>query len=178
MIILLHRPFYYIPVHHAACRAASDSIEKLLLLFERSFGFTRITYLMSYCIYTGASVLMQDVKKGDFDAQVKIQTFLQALRQGTTACPVIQRSLHIITNSLRADATNLTGARPACAPTGPTPLARNYLPAFPYPDLDLGYNTTLNRGNTDLNGFPLLNCFPETQYGIMGSAGECFFPTA
>ncbi|OGM50324.1 hypothetical protein ABOM_001034 [Aspergillus bombycis] len=177
-IILLHRPFYYIPTHHAACRAASDSIEKLLLLFERSFGFTRITYLMSYCIYTGASVLMQDVKKGDFDAQVKIQTFLQALRQGTTACPVVQRSLHIITNSLRADATNVPDARLACAPTGQTPLARNYLPAFPYPDIDVGYSTNLNRGSTDLDGFTLLDCFPETQYGVMDSGGECFFPSA
>ncbi|GAB1207068.1 hypothetical protein APSETT445_005775 [Aspergillus pseudonomiae] len=156
----------------------SDSIEKLLLLFERSFGFTRITYLMSYCIYTAASVLMQDVKKGDFDAQVKIQTFLQALRQGTRACPVVQRSLHIITNSLRADATNVPDAKLACAPTGQTPLARNYLPAFPYPDLDVGYSTNLNRGSTDLDGSTLLDCFPETQYGVMDSGGECFFPTA
>ncbi|KAE8329954.1 fungal-specific transcription factor domain-containing protein [Aspergillus sergii] len=177
-IILLHRPFYYIPAHHAACRAASDSIEKLLLLFERSFGFTRITYLMSYCIYTGASVLMQDVKKGDFDAQVKIQTFLQALRQGTTACPVVQRSLHIITNSLRADATNAPDTRPACAPAGPTPLARNYLPAFPYPDLGVGYSADVNHGSTDLDGFTLLDCYPETQCVIMDSGGECFFPTA
>ncbi|KAF5855676.1 hypothetical protein ETB97_008611 [Aspergillus alliaceus] len=173
-IILLHRPFYSIPEHHAACRAASDSIEKLVLLFERNFGFTRITYLMSYCIYTGASVLMQDIKKGDFDAQVKIQTFLQALRQGSTTCPIVQRSLHIITNSLRTGATALSDAQPTCAPTGQT---RNYLPAFPYPDLDLGYGTYVTRGNPDLDGFTLLDCFPETQYGIIDSAGECFLPT-
>ncbi|KAE8153537.1 fungal-specific transcription factor domain-containing protein [Aspergillus avenaceus] len=177
-IILLHRPFYSNPIHHSACRTAADSIEKLVLLFERSFAFSRITYLVAYCIYTGASVMMQDIKRGDYDAQVKLQTFLQALRQGTTTCPIVQRSLHIITNSLRADTTSIPNADLAEAPAGQTPLVRSYLPAFPYRDLDINYHVDLNQGNMDLDGFTLLDCFPEAQYNIMDAGGGCFFPTA
>ena len=58
-VILLHRPFYSVPAHHAACREAADNIEKLLLLLEKTFGFTRISYLIAYCVYTGAAVMMQ-----------------------------------------------------------------------------------------------------------------------
>ncbi|CAK7221733.1 hypothetical protein SBRCBS47491_004627 [Sporothrix bragantina] len=100
-IILLHRPFYASPVHHAACRQAADHLERLLLLLERTFGFRRITYLMAYCVYTGASVLVQDVKQGcDAAAAAKIQTFLRALRLGVASCPLVRRSLDIITASL------------------------------------------------------------------------------
>ncbi|OAA55544.1 Transcription factor [Niveomyces insectorum RCEF 264] len=100
-IILLHRPFYSSPVHHTECRQAADQLERLLLLLEQTFGFSRITYLMAYCVYTGASVMVQDVKLGDEAASRKIQTFLRALRLGVTSCPLVQRSLDIITESLR-----------------------------------------------------------------------------
>ncbi|CAK7216506.1 hypothetical protein SCUCBS95973_002821 [Sporothrix curviconia] len=104
-IILLHRPFYASPVHHAACRQAADHLERLLLLLERTFGFRRITYLMAYCVYTGASVLVQDVKQGcDAAAAAKIQTFLRALRLGVASCPLVRRSLDIITASLGSTA--------------------------------------------------------------------------
>jgi hypothetical protein len=99
-VILLHRPFYSSPAHHAACRTASDCIETLLLLLEKTFGFTRITYLMGYCIYTGASVLVHDVRSGDYGARMKMQTFLRALRLGVKSCPLLARSLAIITHSL------------------------------------------------------------------------------
>ncbi|KAL1893025.1 hypothetical protein Sste5346_006706 [Sporothrix stenoceras] len=102
-LILLHRPFYSSPVHHAACRQAADHLERLLLLLERTFGFRRITYLMAYCVYTGASVLVQDIKQShgkDAAAASKIQTFLRALRLGVVSCPLVRRSLDIITDSL------------------------------------------------------------------------------
>lgn len=41
-VALLHRPFYSIPLHHRACRQASISIEKLLLLLEKTFGFRKV----------------------------------------------------------------------------------------------------------------------------------------
>ncbi|PVH70719.1 hypothetical protein DL98DRAFT_436466, partial [Cadophora sp. DSE1049] len=97
--ILLHRPFYSSPSHHAACRQAAINMEKMVLLVEKTFGFTRITYLMAYCIYTGASVLLPDDKSGDRDARARIDTFLRALEGGRTTCPMVQRSLDIIINS-------------------------------------------------------------------------------
>ncbi|KJR88101.1 uncharacterized protein SPSK_07014 [Sporothrix schenckii 1099-18] len=105
-LILLHRPFYSSAVHHATCRDAADQLERLLLLLERTFGFHHITYLMAYCVYTGASVLVQDMKQSrhrrrqDTAAASKIQTFLRALRQGMASCPLVRRSLDIITASL------------------------------------------------------------------------------
>lgn len=176
-IILLHRPFYSVPAHHATCRAASDSIEKLVLLLEKTFGFSRITYLMAYCIYTAASVMMQDVKKGDFEAHVKMQTFLQALRQGITTCPVVQRSLDIITNGLRSE--SMTVPLASCeVPTDQSTMARNYLPAFPYRDLDVDCGVDFGQSSMDLDGFSLLDCFPEVQYDNMGTGGEWFLPSA
>lgn len=57
---------------------------------------------MAYCIYTAASVAVQDVNAGDVIAAHKMQTLLRALRAGITTCPMLQRSLDIIINNLKA----------------------------------------------------------------------------
>ena len=100
-VILLHRPFLASSSHRQICRQAAIRTKKLLLLVETSFGFTRITYLMAYCIYTSASVLLNDVNAGDREAREGMDTLLRALRGGIATCPVLQRSLDIITNNLR-----------------------------------------------------------------------------
>ena len=179
-IILLHRPFYAIPAHHAACRKASDSIEKLVLLLEKTFGLTKVPYLMAYCIYTAASVMMQDVKSGDIEANIKMQTFLHALRQGIVTCPMVQRSLDIITDGLRSDNTTILPARSsnATAADGMNGMSgRNYLAAFPYRGLDVETAMNPSMGTMDLDGFSLLDCFPENHFDNMNSAGEWFLPT-
>lgn len=177
-VILLHRPFHSIPAHHAACRTASDNIEKLVLVFEKTYGFSRITYLMAYCVYTGASVMVQDVKKGDLEANIKMMTFLQLLRQGTTTCPVVQRSLDIITNGLRSDTTPAPQVGLDTAAADQTPWPRSYLPAFPYRGPGFDFGAGLTQGGMDLDGFSLLDCFPETQYDNTSSGGGWFFPAA
>src|SRR3954447_12004114 len=95
-VILLHRP----TGDQIACRNAANSIEKLLLLLEGTFGFTRITYLIAYCIYTGASAMLQGVKSGDSEASTRMETFLRALNTGVQSCPILQRSLDIINASM------------------------------------------------------------------------------
>lgn len=75
-------------------------MEALLRLFEDTFGFTRFTYLIVYCIYTGSSVLVKDVRSGDQSAAKLLQTYLRAMNEGVTSCPVIQRSLDIVMNGL------------------------------------------------------------------------------
>lgn len=86
-VILAHRPFWSGPAHYEACVSAAQSIEKLLLLIERTFGFDNITYLMAYCVYTGASALLRDAKSGNADAAAKVQTFTRALRTGAKKMP-------------------------------------------------------------------------------------------
>lgn len=184
IIILLHRPFYSSPAHHIACRQAADNLQKLLLLLEKTFGFSRITYLMAYCIYTGASVMTHDVKTGDLDAGRKMQTFLRALRHGMVTCPLLQRSLHIITNSLQSDipgpSLNAT-ANPISSNTNPVMnnlTASNYLPAFPYMDLQVGngFNASdsISLPGMDLDAFSMLDCFPENH--IDTTTSEWYVP--
>jgi hypothetical protein len=149
-----------------ACRKAADSVEKLLLLLEKTFGFTRITYLMAYCIYTAASAMIQDVKAGDLDAHAKMDTFLRALNGGRTTCPVIQRSLDIINKSLEPKAANNINSEG---------LGRNYLPAFPYHDARKDFTNEETFGNIDLDGFSLLDSFPE--YHIDNISAAWYWPT-
>lgn len=176
-----------------ACRRAADNLEKLLLLLEKTFGFSRITYLMAYCIYTGASVMTHDVKTGDVEAGRKMQTFLRALRQGMVACPLLQRSLDIITNSLRSDnqrsspaaapAATVAVATPNNTRNGNNPVAdtlaaANYLPAFPYLDLPVGsgfgIDNAINLPGMDLDAFSILDSFPENH--IDTTSAEWYMP--
>lgn len=175
-IILLHRPFYSTPAHHETCLKAAENIEKLVVLLEKTFGFSKITYLMAYCIYTGASVMMQEVKRDDLQANIKMQTFLKALRQGITTCPVVQRSLDIITDGLRSENPNAAASKASGNGAGQSLVARNYLPAFPYRDLDADGAVDANLGGMDLDGFSMLDCFPENHFDSLGAGGEWFMP--
>jgi hypothetical protein len=62
---------------------------------------------MAYCIYTSASVLLNDVNAGDREAGEGMHTLLRALRGGIATCPILQRSLDIITNNLRPPKSGL-----------------------------------------------------------------------
>lgn len=160
-LILLHRPFYSTPIHRASCRKAADDIEILLLLLEKTFGFSRITYLIAYCVYTGASVMIQDVKTGDLEATLKMESFLRALREGIKACPIVQRSLEIITQGLNAESTAIHANNEESVSGEGFP--RNYLPAFPTPDLSgaIELAEVDNFSGMDLEVFSFLDCFPE-----------------
>ncbi|KAK9318917.1 fungal-specific transcription factor domain-containing protein [Lipomyces orientalis] len=170
--ILLHRPFYSSPVHLDACHHASESIEKLLLLFEKTFGFTRITYLMAYCIYTGASAIIQDVQAGDLDATKKMSTFLRALKGGCTTCPVVQRSIDIIKNSLQNLAVNSQAQTDNAIAAS---HRMSYLPAFPHHNWQVDPMNDGNLGIMDSDTFLLLDCFPENH--IDTGSSEWYMPS-
>lgn len=114
-----------------------------------------------------------DVKGGDTDASLKMQTFLRALREGITSCPVVQRSLDIITKSLgttdpeRIVATNIE------VPFNEELASCNYLPAFPHINTDLGSSTV---SGMDLDGFSFLDCFPENHFDSSNSSHDWFLP--
>ncbi|KAL4757110.1 uncharacterized protein BDW70DRAFT_118698 [Aspergillus foveolatus] len=116
---------------------------------------------MSYCIYTGVLVMIKDAKSGDLDANGKIQTFLRALKGGIKTCPLIQRSLVIINNSLQSRTPKLATAYDI--PTESCSGTANYLPAFPYTDMAATshFTTDRNSAGMDLDGFSFLDSFPE-----------------
>lgn len=163
---MLHRPFYSSDIHHIACRNASNNIEKLLVLLEGTFGFTRVTYLIAYCVYTAASATIPDVKAGDLEAKSRMATFHRALKGAITSCPIVQRSIDIINNSLQSDSSDL----------GPTNEivdgSRNYLPAFPYQS---EYSDETMFGNMDFDA-SLLECFPENHIDNTMASGW-YWPT-
>lgn len=101
-VILAHRPLWSIPAYYHVCISAAQSIEKLLFLLESTFGLENITYLMGYCIYTGASAILEDAKNNDGVANVTMQTYLRAFNTGMRRCPLFERSLHIIVKGLKS----------------------------------------------------------------------------
>jgi len=159
-VILLHRPFNSTPVHHLECRNASHCLEQLIVCLENTFGLTRLTYLIAYCVYTGASVVVPDVNAGDLGASAKMQTFLRALQGGVETCPIVQRSIDIINSNLTPQMQNLdtfssTGTDNAEQAAG------RYLPAFPVPQSEINFDIDWSAENLDMDSFSLLNCFPE-----------------
>ncbi|KAL6251364.1 hypothetical protein RBB50_001573 [Rhinocladiella similis] len=170
-IILLHRPFNSTLAHHQACRQASNNIESLLLVLEKTFGFTRLTYLMAYCVYTGASAIVKDVRDGDVEATSRMATFQRALQGALSTCPLVQRSLDIINNGLQ------TADRHQSRPLNSSiqAEAQEYLPAFPNHDLLPDLDQWESRGSIDLNSFPFLDCFPENHIDI--DTGDWYLQT-
>ncbi|KAF6812841.1 fungal specific transcription factor [Colletotrichum plurivorum] len=174
-VILAHRPFWSVASYYQACISAAKSIEKLLLLLEATFGLENITYLMGYCIYTGASAVLEDTNKGDPDASAAMHTYLRALNTGMKRCPLLERSLNIIIKSLKS-----APVRPSLI-DHPPPLhdalpSKSYIPAFPYLD-PLGYSgfdmDSHNTGDANFDALAMLDCFPELQidFGELICAG-------
>ncbi len=99
--------------------------------------------------------MVQDVKLGDLEATRRIQTYVRALTQGVTTCPLVQRSLDIITNSLRSRPTYI-----APQEDGVDAVSRNYLPAFPYREMQIDF-AEAQLGPMDIDAFSMLDSFPE-----------------
>jgi hypothetical protein len=99
-LILLHRPFRSNSQCQTICRDAAKECERLILLFERAFGLSHVTYLMAYCAYTAATVALQDLHDGIEGSQMRVNVFLRALYGLRSGTPGIQRSIDIIVRNL------------------------------------------------------------------------------
>ncbi|KAI1852034.1 hypothetical protein JX265_008161 [Neoarthrinium moseri] len=161
------------PPHIISQKQASDSAEKILLSLEQAYGFSKVSYLMAYCIYTSASVMVQDAKAGDSLASRKKDTFLRALNTAAKTCQLIQRSLDIIMDSLNAETPSITPAKPH--PATENLLNRHYLPAFPYRDTHMNINPSATVDGVDINGPSMLDCFPEQH--MASSTGDWYMPS-
>ncbi len=125
---------------------------------------------MAYCIYTGASVMVQDVKAGELDAEGRMNTFIRALKGGLTTCPIVQRSIDIIKNALHSGHSKPMKLHEI----GPDSLMRRYLPAFPYGDAQMNTSNETAHSFVDLDAFALLDSFPENH--IHAATGEWGLP--
>jgi len=172
-VILAHRPFWSAPSYYKACIAASQSIEKLVLLLESTFGLENITYLMGYCIYTGASAILEDAKGGNEAAHATLQTFLRALNAGMQRCPLLKRSLNIIVKGMSTvplQRSVIDQQQQTNSGTDPSqPMSYSYIPAFPYIDpaipIDFDVNAYVGSG-TYMDMSNGLDCYPEMQLDL------------
>lgn len=164
--ILTHRPFWSVPAYYQTCINAARSIERLVLLLESTFGLDNITYLMGYCIYTGASAILEDAKKGAGIEDPILKTYLRALNCGKKRCPLLERSLNIIIKSVGHVPVHLTvpdreGQIDFAAPN-------TYIPAFPYLDPTWSANFGIDSNHTgiDMDPMAMLDCYPELQMDL------------
>lgn len=156
-IILLHRPFLNNPACWRACQEASQAVEQLLQLLDNTFGFQRFTYIMAYCTYTAATVVVQDMKNGRPDTRQRFKMFMRALNAITVSCPGIQRSIDILTRGLGT--VSVEREPPAFPKQAPQ------IPAFPYTDFEYmfaeGVDETSHEMATSSNPFFNLDSFPQ-----------------
>lgn len=143
--ILLLRPFRKIAVCRTGCRDAANAIENLFLCMERTFGFTRVTYLMAYCAYIAATVVVQDAQDQVPGAQRSVDTFVRVLSALCYSCPGIQRSLDIIKQSMPASSSRIS---PLPEASQPAVLEANFdifdsMPTFPLNCSSLGLNPSM-----------------------------------
>lgn len=137
---------------------------------------------MVYCIYTGASVIVPDAKAGDLAADARLQTYLRALREGKTTCPLVDRSLDIITSSLNSkdpytspSSVEQNRADTTAMASGDILMGRNYLPAFPYRDMQVDFSGDPQFVGMDVDPFSLLDSFPENHLDSV--TGEWYMPS-
>lgn len=158
-IILLHRPFLNNPACWKACQEASQCVEHLLQLLDNTFGFQRFTYIMAYCTYTAATVVVQDMKNGRPDTAERFKMFIRALNAITVSCPGIQRSINILTKGLGTAVEQDQEIQPAVPEQAPQ------IPAFPYTDFGYifaeGVDETSHNTITSSNPFFSLDSFPQ-----------------
>ncbi|KAH7147522.1 fungal-specific transcription factor domain-containing protein [Fusarium sp. MPI-SDFR-AT-0072] len=158
-VILLHRPFLNNPACWKACQEASQCVGQLLQLLDNTFGFQRFTYIMAYCTYTAATVVLQDMKNGRPDTAERFKMFMRALNAITVSCPGIQRSIDILKKGLGTAVEHDQELPPAVPEQAPQ------IPAFPY--TDFGYifaeevDETSHDTTTSSNPFFSLDSFPQ-----------------
>lgn len=156
-MILLHRPFLNNKTCRTTCQEASEAVEQLLQLLETTFGFLRFTYIMAYCTYTAATVVVQDMKDGRPGTRGRFETFMRALNAIRASCPGIQRSIDILTRGLNSSdepktASNETGA----VEEAQSAQGQGQMPAFPYYDFSDCVETGSINPFFDLDSFPQL----------------------
>ncbi|KIW34073.1 uncharacterized protein PV07_00873 [Cladophialophora immunda] len=160
-LILLHRPFQSSAACRTICRRASEQVEQLLLRLKKTFGFTRVTYLMAYCTYTAATIAVQDLREGIAGSSQRTRTYLGALEAVKCSCPGIQRSLDIITASI-GSSCNLDMLE-VDLPDSHATLDSQPMPAFPFYDQNLHAATNVDFSGPDFNPqhISTLDSFPE-----------------
>ncbi|GAA6031812.1 hypothetical protein JCM8097_002003 [Rhodosporidiobolus ruineniae] len=95
------------------CRSAANEIVSLLELYDATFRFRNMNWLMSYTAYTAATISTIDLQASTpgvaSQASRRVETILSALTSSSTISPGVQRSIELIRH-LMANAPPASGA--------------------------------------------------------------------
>lgn len=116
MLILIFRPFFGWSLHsklqgHAlavraqkVCTEEATKVNEFFRQYERAFNFQNQTYLVSYCVYTAATIDIQQIRHEDpvlaTAATNRLSTTLKMLESEAKQTPGIKRSIDIIKSHL------------------------------------------------------------------------------
>lgn len=116
MLILIYRPFFAWsrherlqnhPLAHRAQQVCTEEATKVNEHFRRygqTFHFQNQTYLVSYCVYTAATIDIQQIRHEDTSlataAATRLATTLKMLESEARQTPGIKRSIDIIKSHL------------------------------------------------------------------------------
>ncbi|RDL34695.1 Uncharacterized protein BP5553_07823 [Venustampulla echinocandica] len=111
LLILVFRPFLRAAgssqlQQHAKqiCSAQSIIINDLFLLYGHTFNYKVMTYLVSYCVYTAATINVHDMKHSDasmsHEVAARLNVSLQVLESEARQTPGIRQSINIIKRQL------------------------------------------------------------------------------
>jgi hypothetical protein len=113
-LILLYRPFLNIPspsstavpqsrlvrLAHQVCTEEAAKVSAFFRAYGRTFWFRNQTYLTSYCVYTAATIEVQQVRHPDPEVSAaaveRLATTLRMLEVECMQTPGIRRSVDII----------------------------------------------------------------------------------
>lgn len=107
--IILWRPYLNFPdtACHATtvCVRSAQSVHNMFVVYGRTFQWRKMTYLVSYCVYTAATVDVHEMKSLDTqrrqEATKRLAVSLQILESESRQTPGIRRSIDIIKRQLR-----------------------------------------------------------------------------
>lgn len=115
-LILLFRPFYQTPSTsapcqklaqhaHEVCTAEAVAVNASFRAYGRTFNFRMQTHLLSYCVYTAASVDVFEMQSKDSDearaATQRLQVTLHMLEAEAEQTPGVRKSIDIIRSQIK-----------------------------------------------------------------------------
>ncbi|KAF2160104.1 hypothetical protein M409DRAFT_29401 [Zasmidium cellare ATCC 36951] len=108
--IILWRPYLDRPetASHATnvCINSAQTVHDMFIVYGRTFHWKKMSYLVSYCVYTAATVQVHEMRSTDMrrrqDATKRLAMLLQILESELRQTPGIRRSIDIIKRQLRS----------------------------------------------------------------------------
>ena len=116
MLILIYRPFFgwfrHAPLRlqsltiraQKVCLEEAAGVNEFFRLYGRTFNFQNQNYLVSYCVYTAATIEVQQIQHEELSvasmAAARLSTTLDMLESEAKQTPGIKRSIDIIKSNL------------------------------------------------------------------------------